>query len=222
MLQSVTRLSYQIYQIYCQKRERISGAIIIMLLFALGASWEDRGCMHACLHIKTHTFQVNTQAVLITDGESSFTFFLYENPVIIQQTINVRVGFNAGEGRRRTDVLDSLGTVNVFQIDGKGRDIEPSDERKIQLLQGSSMTFLVDQFGIGFKMLIVPLLENRSRSIDCELDFLAGACIMKLVPGEGEVVADPCACSATQQTSCCPSTLRERGFERGEGVYRKS
>ena len=43
---------------------------------------------------------------------------------------------------------------------------------------------------------------------------------MKLVPGEGEVVADPCACSATQQTSCCPSTLRERGFERREVVYK--
>ena len=40
---------------------------------------------------------------------------------------------------------------------------------------------------------------------------------MKLVPGEGEVVADPCACSATQQTSCCSSTLRERGFEKRKG-----
>ena len=30
---------------------------------------------------------------------------------------------------------------------------------------------------------------------------------MKLVPGEGEVVADRCACSTTQQTTCCPGNM---------------
>ena len=92
-----------------------------------------------------HTFQdIITQAVLVTDGESSFAIFLYDNPAIIQEIVDARVGFDAGEGRRRTDVLDSLGTVNVFRIDGKGyyHSGEPSDVitiTYINCLQGSSI-----------------------------------------------------------------------------------
>ena len=57
--------------------------------------------------------------MLISDGESSFAIFLYHNLAIIQQREHILAGFEDGRGRW-TIVLDSLETVNIFRINGKG------------------------------------------------------------------------------------------------------
>ena len=59
--------------------------------------------------------------MLISDGESSFAIFLYHNLAIIQQRKHIVAEFeDRREGRLPTVVSDSLETVNIFRINGKG------------------------------------------------------------------------------------------------------
>lgn len=64
-----------------------------------------------------YPFQLVAQVALITNGESSFAIFLYDKPAIVQELTDA-AWFSSEEGRRRTDVLYSLGYVNVFRTDG--------------------------------------------------------------------------------------------------------
>ena len=62
--------------------------------------------------------------MLISDGESSFAIFLYHNLAIIQQREDILAWFEDTRegrvGRPTVIVSDSLETVNIFRINGKG------------------------------------------------------------------------------------------------------
>jgi len=73
-----------------------------------------------------HSFQV----VLSTDGLSSFAFFIYEDPGIVNYISPHQVGFNAGDrvgginivGSRSAAYTGNLAQVNIYSIDGNNDD----------------------------------------------------------------------------------------------------
>lgn len=64
--------------------------------------------------------QLTFQVVLSTDGRISFASFIYPDLSSIRQITGlVNTGFNAGDRARLSNIaVDSLGTVNLFRIDG--------------------------------------------------------------------------------------------------------
>ena len=71
------------------------------------------------------------QAVLLTDGSTSFAIFLYLDPNFVLKTPVRQVGFDAGDGNRSASVLPFnrtyaelilddvvIGDVNIFRIEG--------------------------------------------------------------------------------------------------------
>ena len=66
------------------------------------------------------TLQLTFQAVLATDGMVSFAVFIYaDTDELVSIEDMSTIGFNAGDRTRLANFMpDSLGTVNVFRIDG--------------------------------------------------------------------------------------------------------
>lgn len=63
--------------------------------------------------------QYTYQTVLATDGRRSFAIFIYDNPASHDLLIGDQIGFTAGDRVRVSNVQkDSIGTTNVFRIDG--------------------------------------------------------------------------------------------------------
>ena len=75
-------------------------------------------------------FQTTFQAVVTTDGRSSFVALVYTNDGVEIEGLRTTklVGFDAGDGIRSATVLsqgfsgiENLTSVNVFRVDGEGR-----------------------------------------------------------------------------------------------------
>ena len=63
---------------------------------------------------------MSAQIVLATDGRVSFAIILYKNLNIIDASLPVEVGFNAGDQERFAHIpVTSLQEVNVYRIDGE-------------------------------------------------------------------------------------------------------